>query len=162
MRGDANREVLEVRFRVFDHDVEVAIVVEDAGVDELVLGAGTVARAVAVDQLLVRKCALRILVEQAHVRVRRRVVDVKVVLLDVFAVVALRRVHAEEALFQMRVGLVPERRREAQHLITIGDAGDAVFAPAIRFRARFVVREVAPRVAVGAVVLAHGAPRAIG
>src|SRR5581483_8029263 len=74
---------------------------------------------------------------------------------------ALVRVHAEEALLEMRIALVPEGGREAEQLIAVADAGDAVFAPAIGFAARFVVGEVAPGVAVGGVVLADGAPGSI-
>src|SRR5262249_36362230 len=94
--------------------------------------------------------------------VRRRVVDVEVVVLDVLAVVALVRRHAEQPLLEVRIALVPERRREAQQLVAIADAGDAVLAPAVRLRARAVVGEVAPRVAVLGVVLADRPPRAIG
>src|SRR5262249_1518836 len=47
-------------------------------------------------------------------------------------------------------------------LVAIADAGDAVLVPAVHARARLVVREVVPRGAVGAVVLAHRAPGALG
>ena len=40
--------------------------------------------------------------------------------------------------------------------------GEAVLAPAVGARAGVVVGEVAPRVAAGAVVLAHGSPGALG
>src|SRR5438477_562924 len=40
-------------------------------------------------------------------------------------------------------------------------SGDAVLAPAVRTRARMIVREVVPGGAAGAVVLAHRAPRAL-
>ena len=73
-------------------------------------------------ELAVRKRRLRVLVEQAHVRVGRRVVDVEVVLLHVLAVIALVRVDAEQPLLQVRIALVPERGREAQQLVAVADA----------------------------------------
>jgi hypothetical protein len=45
-------------------------------------------------------------------------------------------------------------------LLEVADAGDAVFAPAIRPTASVVVREVIPGVSVGTVVLADRAPLA--
>ena len=44
----------------------------------------------------------------------------------------------------------------------VADAGQSVFAPAIGPAAGLVVREVVPGVAVGAVILAHGAPLSFG
>ena len=89
---------------------------------------------------------------------RRRAVEVEVVLLHVLAVIALAVGQAEQALLEDRVLAVPEREREAEPLLVVGDAGQAVLAPVIGARARLVVAEVIPGVAVFAVVLAHGAP----
>ena len=105
---------------------------------------------------------LRILVEVLHVRVARHVVEVEVVLLHVLAVIALVAGQAEHPLLEDRVGAVPQREREAQLLLVVADAGDAVLAPAVGARARVVVRQVLPRGAVGAVVLAHRAPLPLG
>ena len=144
--------------RVLDEHVEVAVVVEDAGVEQLVLRIAARAPAVLRDEILVRKGPLRILVEHPHVRVARNVVEVEVALLHVLAVVALVPREAEQALLEDRVRAVPQREREAQPLPVVADAGDAVLAPAIGARARVVVRQVLPRRAVGAVVLAHRSP----
>src|SRR5512147_2391509 len=92
---------------------------------------------------------------------RRRRVEVEVVLLHVLAVVALVAGEAEEALLEDRVAAVPHRQREADELVAVADAGDAVLAPAIGARAGVVVREELPGVAPGAVVLAHRAPGAV-
>ena len=58
----------------------------------------------------------------------------------------------------MRVLAVPEGQAEAEALLVVGNAGDAVFAPAVGARAGVIVGEEVPGVAVLAVVLAHGAP----
>ena len=118
------------------------------------------AAAAGLDQVGVGERRLRILVEVLHVRVGRRAVEVEVVLLDVLAVVALAVGQAEQPLLEDRVLAVPEGQREAEPLLVVGDAGQAVLAPAIGARAGLVVGEVVPGVAALAVVLAHGAPLA--
>ena len=116
---------------------------------------------VGLDQVPVGILPLRVLVQILHVRVRRRAVDVEVVLLDVLAVVALAVGQPEQALLQDGVPLVPQRQREAQPLLVVADSPQAVLAPAVGARARLVVREVVPGVAVVAVVLADRAPLAL-
>ena len=68
---------------------------------------------------------------------------------------------AEQPLLEDRVAAVPERGREDEELVAVADAGDAVLAPAVGLAAGQVVRQVVPGVAVGAVVLADGAPGAV-
>ncbi len=158
--GDAHQQVLGPGLGIFDEDVEVAVVVEDAGVQQFVLRLQAAAALVLLQQLLVGEGLLRVLVQKLHVRVRGRVVEVEVVLLHVLAMVALGAAQAEQPLLQYRVGAVPQRQRKAQPLRVVADACYAVFAPAVGARARLVVRQVVPGVAVGAVVLAHRAPLA--
>src|SRR5262249_26725475 len=61
-----------------------------------------------------------------------------------------------------RVASVPEREREAEAPVVVADAEETVLAPTVRAAPRVVVREVVPRGAVRAVVLADGAPLALG
>jgi len=91
---------------------------------------------------------------------RRRCIEVVVELLDVLAVIALAVREAEQTLFQNRILAVPQRQRQTQALLVIAETGEAVLAPAIDAAARVIVREVVPRVAMLAVVLADGAPLA--
>ncbi len=53
---------------------------------------------------------------------------------------------------------VPHRERKAEMLIDVGDAEDAVFAPAVDALVRDVERKVVPCFAGGAIVLAHRSP----
>ena len=76
---------------------------------------------------------------------RRRAVEVEVVLLDVLAVIAFVAGEAEEALLEDRVAAVPEREGEADVLVAVADAGDAVLVPAVGARAGVVVRADTPR-----------------
>jgi hypothetical protein len=159
--GDQHEDVVLGGLRVLHGHVEVAVLVEDARVDQLVLEVLLAAALVLRHKVAVRELPLRVLVVALEVGVRGRAVEVEPVLLDVLAVVALAVGQAEHPLLEDRVGAVPERERETQPLALVADAGDPVLAPAVGARARLVVREVVPRVAAGAVVLAHGAPLAL-
>src|SRR5262245_22407248 len=92
---------------------------------------------------------------------RRRRIEVEVVLLHVLAVVAFGVGEPEEPLLEDRVASVPQRDGETQLLLIVGKPGKAVLSPPVGARARLVVREVIPRVAIDAVVLSNGAPLAI-
>src|SRR4029450_12157909 len=83
-------------------------------------------------------------------------------LLHVLAVIAFAVRQPEEPLFQDRVVRVPQRESEAQALLVIREAGDAILTPSIRTTARVIVREVFPGIAVRAVVLTDRAPLALG
>ena len=155
---ERNQDVAWGRLRVFHEDVVIGIVGEDAGVEQFVFRVGLRAARAFCDEVCVRIGPLRILVEGLHIAVRRDVVEVEVVLLNVLAVVAFGPRQAEEALFEDRVFLVPKRGGEAEVLVRVADAEDAVFAPAVGARTRVVVREVRPGLAGRAVVLAHRAP----
>src|SRR4051794_4694721 len=90
---------------------------------------------------------------------RRHIIEVEVVLLDILAVVAFPEAKAVEPFFEKGIVAVPERGREAEELKAIADASDAVFAPAKSFTAGMLVRKIGPGIAIGAVVFAHRAPR---
>ena len=89
-------------------------------------------------------------------------VEVEVALLDVLAVVPFGAGQPEEALLEDRVLAVPQREREAEAAFAIGDAEQAVLAPAVGAASRVIVGEVVPAIARGRVVLAHGPPLALG
>src|SRR5262249_48153337 len=59
-----------------------------------------------------------------------------------------------------RVAFVPQRQRQAQPLLVVADAGEAVLAPPVRTGPRLIVAEVGPGVPVLAVVLPDRAPLA--
>ena len=116
---------------IFHRHIEVAVVSEHAGVHQLEFRAVLVAPAVLFHQLRVGKCGLRVLVQVLHVGVRGRAVQVVVALLDVLAMIALVAGQAEEAFFQDRIAAVPQRDGEADVLVAVADARDAIFIPAI-------------------------------
>ena len=85
----SNQNVARGRFRVFNGDVEVALVRENARIEELKFRLCPIATGVLLNELLIRECAVRILVERASVAVRGRCILVVVKLLYVLAVIAL-------------------------------------------------------------------------
>jgi hypothetical protein len=90
-----------------------------------------------------------------------RTVEVEVVLLDVFAVVALAVCQPEQAFLEDRVLAVPQSQGEAESLLVIGNAGQAVLAPTVSARAGLVVAEVIPGIAAFAIVFADRPPIAV-
>src|SRR5205807_2544208 len=105
---------------------------------------------------------LRVLVEPLQVGVSRSGIEIKVVLLDVLAVVTLGAREAEITLLQDGVAPVPESHGEAEALVVVGDAENAILAPAIGARAGMVVREVVPGRAVGGIIFPHCPPLPVG
>ena len=163
IRGfDADQDIVGSGFGVFDEDIEVAVFIEDPGVDELEFEVALAAAAILFGKAGVRKFPLRILEEEFHVRVSRRRVEIKIIFLDVLAVVAFVAGEPEQPFLENRVLAVPEREREANILMPVGDAAEPVFAPAISAAARMIMGKILPGGAVGAVVFAHGAPLALG
>src|SRR5262249_61820234 len=104
---------------VVDADVEVAVPVEDAGVEQLVLRSQPAAAAVLLDELGVRERPLRVLVEPLEVAGGRRGVEEVVQLLHVLAVVSLVAGEAVEPLLEDGVVLVPQRERETEPALAI-------------------------------------------
>ena len=147
---------------VLHHDIEVAVVVEYTGIDQLVLEGVSPAAGVGLHQVVIWKRSLRVAVQEAQVGVGRRRVEVVVVLLGILAVVALAVGQTEYALLENGIVAVPQRDGEAQPQVIVRYAGQAVLSPVVGTRPSLIVREVTPRIAVGAVVLAHRAPLSLG
>src|SRR5436309_2242405 len=85
-------------------------------------GEAGAAPVVLLHQLRVGELGLRVLVERLHVRMRGRGVEEVVAVLHVFAVIAFVAGEAEEPLLEDRIVPVPEREREAQPALAVGDA----------------------------------------
>jgi hypothetical protein len=163
VRRDANEQVLLAGLCMLDEHVEIAPVVQRVaeGIDELIFRRIFVPASVFRDEVGVRVFDLRVLVQHFGVRVRRRRVEVVVILLDVFAVVALVAGESKEPLLEDGILLVPQRDAQAQVLIAVTESTEAVLVPAIGAAPRVIVREVVPRLAGRTVVFADGAPGAL-
>ena len=94
---------------VLDSDVEIATLIEDTRIDQLVLALiVSLTAAVFLEEVVVRKGCLRIFVEHPHVGMRWRSIEVPPQLLDVLAMIAFAICEAEHALLQNRIAPVPE------------------------------------------------------
>jgi hypothetical protein len=128
---DDHEDIVRSGLGVFDEDIEIAVLVEQTGVDQFEFRRELVPRRVPIAELGIWVFALRILVEHFEVRVRRRGVEVIVIFLHVLAVISLRARQAEKPLLQERIAFIPQHERQAETLLVVADAGNAVFAPAI-------------------------------
>ncbi len=128
---DPHEDVFRTVFGVLDEDVEVSVVIENAGIEQFVFKLVPGTAAVRLRQVGVGIGRLRILVEILHVRVGRRAVEIEVVFLYVFTMVAFAVGQAEEPLLENWILAVPQGQREAEMLFVIGNARDAVLAPAV-------------------------------
>ncbi len=146
---------------ILHEDIKVAVFGEHAGVEQLEFGVAAAAPPILLQQARVGKLGLRILVQALHVGVRGRVVEIEIIFLDVFPVVALFAGQPEETLFQNRVAAIPQRQGEADALVPVANAGQPVFVPPVGAQVRVFEREIAPSIAIGAVVLAHCGPCAL-
>jgi len=146
--------------RVLDEDVNVAILVEDSGIDELVFPLMLPPGAIGFDKIRIRNLRLRIFVEHFQVGVGGGGIQVVIELLAIFSVIALRIGKAKETFFEDWITPVPESEGETEPLMVIAEAGESIFAPTVRTAARLVVGKISPRIAIRAIVLTHGAPLA--
>ena len=156
--ADLDQQVLGIGLGVLHKHVEVPVLVEHARIEKLVLQLLPCPAPVCRHQVIVGEGGLGVLVEVFHVRMGRRAVEVEVVLLHVLPMIPLAVGQTEEALLEDGVLPVPEREREAEPLLVIGDARQAVLAPPIGPGASLIVREVVPGVPKVAVILPNSAP----
>ncbi len=158
VESDSDQDVVGRVLGIFDLDVEVAALLKNPGVEQLIFGLLSSAAAVLLQELSIRKGPLRILIERFEVGVRRGRVQIEVVLLQVFPMIALAIGQPKSSLLQNRVCFVPEREGEAQTSLAVADPQQSVFAPTIGSASRMIVREVFPASAILGIVLADRSP----
>src|ERR1700720_107491 len=86
------------------------------------------------------------------------VIEVEPVFFDVLAVVSLIAGESKHAFLENRIPAIPQRQREDQELVTIANAGNAIFTPAISLAARHVVGEELPRASIRTVIFSDAPP----
>jgi hypothetical protein len=85
---DPNQQVFTIGLGVFHHHVKIAALVKDSGVYKLIFVIELGSQSVPMKKLIIGVSGLRILVEILHVGMGRRAIQVRIVFLDVFSVVA--------------------------------------------------------------------------
>src|SRR5258708_16509158 len=108
-RGDSNENVFDVGFGILDENVKIPAFGKNTCVEQFKLRLTTAATLVLLQQGFVRKFRLRIFVEHAHVAVRGCRVEVKIIFLNVFAVIALISRKAKKPFFQNGLSSIPPR-----------------------------------------------------
>ena len=159
--SDAHEHVVRVGLGVLHKNVEVMVIGEDAGIDQLELGIVQSAPLVFLQKLLVGKGSLWILVEHPRVGARRSRIKVVVKFLDVLAMVAFSVGQPEKALLEDRVLPIPQRDAEAESFFFVAEAGKAILAPTISAAAGVLVGKIFPSRTVGTIVLANRTPLAL-
>ena len=86
----------------------------------------------------------------------------KIIVFYIFAMIAFQGRDAEKSLLQMIVLTIPKRGGEAEELVAVAQACDPILPPAIGTTAGGVVGERRPGIAVGGIILPHGAPTSVG
>src|SRR5215469_10847420 len=160
--GDSDQDFLGRFLGILHVNVKIAVVVKNTRIYELVLRLVAGPLTVGLYQIRVRIRFLRIFVEPFHVGMRWRRIEIEIILLNVLAVVTLAVSESKEPFFENRISPVPQREREAQLLILVGETRQSVLAPMVGTRSRLVMGEVAPRVAIFAVILPYSPPLALG
>ena len=120
--ANADQQVFRAGFGVINEDVEVAVVIKDAGLHQLVFGLITATAAVLFHQVLVGEFLLRVLVQPPHEAVGWGVELMKEIVLEVFAMVALAVGQAKGALFQDGITAIPKGETKAEQPLLITDA----------------------------------------
>src|SRR6185437_9927110 len=129
--------------------------VEHAGVGQFELRIRPATAAILVHQPRIRKFALRIFVKRLEIGMGGCRIEIKILLLHILAVIALRSADTEQSLFQNRVFAVPQRDRETEPAFAVGDAEQAVLAPPVRAAAGMVMWKIIPTGSRGRIVLTN-------
>jgi hypothetical protein len=148
-------------FRIGHIDGPVTSMIKYAGIHQLELGVVPRTPPVLIDQPLIGKRLLRVVISPTRPGVAGHPVEIPPILLDVLAVVSLRSGEAEHALFQDRVNTVPKSQGQTKIMVNVRKTGHAVFVPSVGSGSRVIMWKEAPGVAVVAVVLPYGAPGAL-
>ena len=129
--ADLDAHVVGGFLRVFHEHIAVAVVVEDARIQQFVLRLCLAAQAIGDDKIVIGISRVRVLVEILHVGVGRGAVEIEIVFLDVLAVVAFAVGQAEQPFLEDRVLAVPEGQGKTQDLMVIADPCESVLPPTV-------------------------------
>ena len=143
---------------VLNKDIEIAVFIKYPCIKQFILHLFARALTIGAYQVIIRICRLRVFVKVFHVGVRRGAVEVEIVLLHIFAMVALTVGQSEEPFLKYGIFPIPQGQRKAEALLVIGDPGYTIFAPAVGAGSCMIVGKEIPGIAVFAVVLPDRSP----
>src|SRR5689334_22083481 len=93
--GEADEDVIRGGFGIFDADIEIPVLVEDAGLHQLKFPRLPTTSPIFFDEPGIRKRSLRIFIEAPHIGMSGSAIEIVIIFFDVFAVVAFRTRQAE-------------------------------------------------------------------
>src|SRR6185437_3508846 len=125
-RADADQNVFDGSFCIFHEHVEITVLVKNSGIYQLELRVFARSLTIFRNELLVWKSGLRIFVEAFEVRTGGGRIEIKIIFLDVFAVVPFSVAQSEETLFQNGVAFIPQGQSEGDALMAVAESGDSV------------------------------------
>src|SRR5450432_3825949 len=114
-----------------------------------------------VNKPLIRVILLRIFIQHFHIGVGGCAVEIIVIFLNIFSMVALVSGKPEISFLQYWILFIPERQGETQNLVFITDTSDSLFPPTVRFTPGHIMTYKFPGGSIFTVVFSHGSPLAI-
>jgi hypothetical protein len=129
--SDPDQNVFGRNFRIFHKHVEVPVVIENTGVQQFIFRLGSGSLAIGFNQVGVRIGELRVFVKPLHVGMSWSGIEIEVIFLDVFTMVAFGVCQAEQPFFQDGIFPVPKCDSEAQTLLVVGESGQAILTPMV-------------------------------
>mmetsp|Transcript_15101 Transcript_15101/g.25020 ORF Transcript_15101/g.25020 Transcript_15101/m.25020 type:complete len:262 (+) Transcript_15101:2257-3042(+) len=157
---DSNADIIGVCLRIFHFHIKIPILIEDACVQQLKLRVMSITLPILFYQSRIRVLALRILVQELHVRMGWGRVEIPVVLFHILAVIALVVGKTKQALLKDRVLSVPQTDAKAYESVAITEASETILSRAICLRASLGVTKRAPCLSPRCVVLSNRSPLA--
>jgi hypothetical protein len=117
---DLNQDIFGRKFAVFHKNVEIAFTLKYPRIQQFELKLLSTPATVFVNELIVRVGLLGVFVEILHIGVTGDIVQIEIVFLDVFPVVAFRSGQAEGPFLKNGISAVPERNGKLTSNLTSG------------------------------------------
>mmetsp|Transcript_37938 Transcript_37938/g.61471 ORF Transcript_37938/g.61471 Transcript_37938/m.61471 type:complete len:262 (+) Transcript_37938:2430-3215(+) len=155
---DSNADIIRVCLCIFHFNIKILVAIEDARVQKLKLRVVGTTLSILFCQPRIRELALRVLVQELHIRMGWSRVEIPIVLLHILAVVTLVVGKAKQAFLEDGVLSIPQSNAEANESVSITEPRETILSPAIRLRARLVVTKAAPCLSPRRVVLSNRSP----
>ena len=155
---DSHQHVIDVGLCILHKHIEVAVGGENAGVHQLIFPVIQAATVILIEQLLIGKRGVRILVQHAGIGAAGRSVEIVIELFDILAVIPLAIGEPKKPLFKNRVFAVPHGYAKTERFFLIAKTGNTILTPSVGSTTSMIMREIFPCGAVGTVVLANRSP----
>src|SRR5450631_1999193 len=107
MCSDLQKNVVTRRLGIFNLNIKITIVFEDASINQFIFGFSQAARGIHFYQIVIGERSLRIFVKHLHIGMARQAIEIVIKFLYIFAVVALVVGEAEKPFLQNCIVAIP-------------------------------------------------------